>query len=58
MTMGRKMKAGSISNEAFISNVNGTVTKKKKTRSTAHLKENNEAQLSAKFSDVYGGFHV
>lgn len=29
MTMGRKMKAGSISSEAFISNVNGTVTKKK-----------------------------
>lgn len=47
MTMGRKMKAGSISSEAFISNVNGTVTKKE-TRSTAHLQGNNESPSPAK----------
>lgn len=47
MTMGRKMKAGSISSEAFISNMNGTVTKNE-TRSTVHLQGNNEALFPTK----------
>lgn len=39
MTIRRKMKEGSISNEALISNVTGTVTKKK-TKSTVQLQWN------------------
>ena len=59
MTMGRKMKAGSILSEAFISNVNGTVTKKEnQINCTPTYKGIMTPNLPVNsFSDIYDAIH-
>lgn len=59
MTMGRKMKAGSISSETFISNANGTVTKKEnQINCTPTYKGIMTPSLPVNsFSDIYDAIH-